>query len=86
MKPRKTPARGWRRPAIRSTALPLLLYLARKHDFDLRAALLANANVGGDNVHRGMILGMLVGAAEDGGLPPDLRNGLAAADQLRRGK
>jgi len=62
--------------------LPLLLYLARKHDFDLRAALLANANVGGDNVHRGMILGMLVGAAEDGGLPPDLRNGLAAADQL----
>jgi ADP-ribosyl-[dinitrogen reductase] hydrolase len=43
--------------------LPLLLHTARKHEFEFTASLLANANLGGDNVHRGMILGMLVGAA-----------------------
>ena len=63
--------------------LPLLLYLARKHEFDLRASLLANANIGGDNVHRGMILGMLVGAAADAdGNLEELRIGLKASADL----
>ena len=45
--------------------LPLLLYLAAKHDFHLEKTLLANVNAGGDNVHRGAVLGMLLGAASD---------------------
>ena len=43
--------------------LPLLLYFAKAHNVDVESALLANANAGGDNVHRGMVLGILVGAA-----------------------
>ncbi|MEN8690692.1 MAG: ADP-ribosylglycohydrolase family protein [Desulfobacterales bacterium] len=43
--------------------LPLMLYLAVRHRFDLEAALLSNANAGGDNVHRGMFLRLLVGSA-----------------------
>jgi ADP-ribosylglycohydrolase len=56
--------------------LPLSLYLAYHHAPDARAALLANANAGGDNVHRGMVLGLIAGAACDG-IPDDLRDGLA---------
>lgn len=56
--------------------LPLLLFLAAKHGFDPGAALLANANAGGDNVHRGAVLGLLVGAAT-AEFPESLRSGLA---------
>jgi ADP-ribosylglycohydrolase len=56
--------------------LPLLLALAVKHGADLSATLLANANAGGDNVHRGMILGLLLGMAADE-FPARLRDGLA---------
>ena len=49
---------------------PLLLYFAKYHNFDVESTLLANA--GGDNVHRGMILGLVVGAASDD-LPEHLR-------------
>ena len=45
-------------------------------------ALLANANAGGDNVHRGMVLGLIVGAANDE-LPDHLINGLLACDELK---
>jgi len=55
--------------------LPMMLYLAVRHRFDLEAALLANANAGGDNVHRGMVLGLLVGAASDE-VPSSLKAGL----------
>jgi hypothetical protein len=55
--------------------LPVMLYLAVRHKLDLEAALLANANAGGDNVHRGMVLGLLVGAASDN-VPPTLKTGL----------
>ncbi len=61
--------------------LPLLLALAWRHDFDLRASLLANVNIGGDNVHRGMVLGLLLGAICEE-IPADLRKGLAAAAEL----
>ena len=41
---------------------------------DVESALLANANAGGDNVHRGMVLGILLGAAN-----------LELAEYLKRG-
>jgi len=61
--------------------VPLLLYLARRHDYDLKKALLANVNAGGDNVHRGMILGLLLGAAA-GEIPDELRRGLTDHREL----
>ncbi|MDJ0784122.1 MAG: ADP-ribosylglycohydrolase family protein [Desulfosarcinaceae bacterium] len=55
--------------------LPMLLYLAVRHGYDLESALLANANAGGDNVHRGMLLGLVVGAGSRS-VPPRLKAGL----------
>jgi len=62
--------------------LPLLLYFAQNHSVDVEATLLANANAGGDNVHRGMVLGLIVGAANDE-LPEHLIKGLLACDELK---
>ena len=62
--------------------LPLLLFLAAKHDFAPEPALLANVNAGGDNVHRGAVLGLLVGAATSEEFPAHLRDGLADADEI----
>ena len=45
--------------------LPMLLYLAVRHNFDIEQSLLANTYAGGDNVHRGMVLGLLLGAASN---------------------
>lgn len=44
-------------------SFPAVLYLAARHADDFEAALIANANVGGDNCHRGAVLGALLGAA-----------------------
>lgn len=62
--------------------LPLLLYFARAHNMDMKTALLANANAGGDNVHRGMVLGVLLGAANHE-LPEYLKRGLVAFEELK---
>lgn len=43
-------------------AFPAALYLAWKYAGDLEAALVANTNLGGDNCHRGVVAGALVGA------------------------
>lgn len=43
-------------------AVPAILYLALKYADDPEAGLIANTNLGGDNVHRGAILGALFGA------------------------
>lgn len=40
---------------------PSLLYLAYKYSADSKAALLANTNVGGENCHRGSVLGVILG-------------------------
>ncbi len=40
---------------------PCVLYLALKYIKDARKALLTNANLGGDNVHRGIVLGTILG-------------------------
>ena len=47
---------------------PGLLYLAWKYCDDPRQALIANANLGGDNCHRGAVLGVILGLASASGL------------------
>ena len=42
-------------------AWPSVLYLAYKYCFEPRQGLLVNCNLGGDNVHRGIVLGCLLG-------------------------
>lgn len=44
-------------------AFPASLFLAWKHSNSLEAALIANTNLGGDNCHRGIVIGALVGAS-----------------------
>jgi ADP-ribosylglycohydrolase len=44
-------------------SFPSVLYLAARYPNDFEAALVANTNVGGDNCHRGAVLGALLGAA-----------------------
>ena len=44
-------------------SMPSLLYLAYKYADSLEEALVANTNVGGENCHRGAVLGALMGAA-----------------------
>lgn len=44
-------------------SLPAVLYLAARYPDDFEAALVANTNVGGDNCHRGAVLGAILGAA-----------------------
>ncbi len=56
-------------------AVPLIVYLLGRHNYDPTRTLTANANMGGDNVHRGMVLGLIVGAAQDK-MPPSLIQGL----------
>ncbi len=63
--------------------VPMLLYLAYKYNFSFEEALLANVNVGGDNVHRGMALGMLLGAASHE-IPQNLIAGLKAREALEK--
>lgn len=50
----------------------------------VRAALLSNANLAGDNCNRGMLVGALLGAAlGEGAIPADLRHGLYRSAALR---
>jgi hypothetical protein len=44
-------------------AVPATLYLALKYARDPERALIVNTNLGGDNCHRGAVLGALLGAA-----------------------
>ena len=44
-----------------SGAWPSILYFAYRYAEDGRKALIANTNVGGDNVHRGFVLGTIIG-------------------------
>lgn len=46
-----------------SGSWPSVLYFAYKYGGDVEQALIANTNVGGDNVHRGAVLGAIVGLA-----------------------
>jgi len=62
--------------------LPLMLSLFERENFDFKASVLANANAGGDNVHRGMVLGILAGAATDT-IPEDLKQGLVDYESIK---
>jgi ADP-ribosylglycohydrolase len=62
---------------------PLLLHTAWNNNFDVKTSLLKNVNIGGDNVHRGMVLGMIVGAVADK-IPQDLLDGLVDKDQIEK--
>jgi ADP-ribosylglycohydrolase len=44
-------------------SFPAVLYLAARYPDDFETALVANTNAGGDNCHRGAVLGALLGAA-----------------------
>lgn len=48
-----------------SDSWPVVLYLAYKYQNDPWQALQVNTNLGGDNVHRGMVLGVLLGLQTD---------------------
>lgn len=61
--------------------LPLLLHLAQQQGKDLANCLNANAEVGGDSVHRGMVLGLLLGAATEA-IPVSLREGLRDSKEI----
>jgi ADP-ribosylglycohydrolase len=61
--------------------LPLMLYLAFRHDLDFEKSLLANANAGGDNVHRGAVMGLVLGAGTER-IPEHLKTGLLEAEAI----
>ena len=44
-------------------AFPAALFLAWKYADNIEAALIANTNLGGDNCHRGIVLGAILGAS-----------------------
>ena len=71
-----------------SQSLPPLLDMVAKYmppRSNVWDALIANANVGGENVHRGSILGAVLGArAGVSGLPPQLINGLHDKQELEQ--
>lgn len=58
-------------------AVPATLFLAMKYHDQPEKALLVNTNLGGDNVHRGAVLGALLGAEHGrNGFPQRWRDGL----------
>ena len=66
-------------------AFPASLYLAWKYADDFEAGVITNANLGGDNCHRGAVLGAMLGAAAGTDrMPSRFFNGLYAATALRQ--
>ena len=64
-------------------AFPASLYLAWKYATHFEAGVIANTNLGGDNCHRGAVVGALLGsAAGAGGIAPRFLTGLHGATDL----
>jgi ADP-ribosylglycohydrolase len=63
-------------------AFPASLYLAWKYAEDFEAGVIANTNLGGDNCHRGAVIGALLGAGAEE-IPARLRDGLHDGHELR---
>ncbi|MDA0253904.1 MAG: ADP-ribosylglycohydrolase family protein [Planctomycetota bacterium] len=61
-------------------AFPAALALAWRHAADFTAGVVANARCGGDNCHRGAVVGSLLAAAT--GIPPRLLTGLLASAKV----
>jgi ADP-ribosyl-[dinitrogen reductase] hydrolase len=60
-----------------------LLHLLAKYGTDFKACVLANANAGGENVHRGLVLGALIGAHTGAAsIPDELKKGLRHAKEI----
>ena len=57
-------------------SFPGVLYLAYKYHDDFEAAVVANAESGGENCHRGAALGALMGGANPEGIPQRFKTGL----------
>jgi ADP-ribosylglycohydrolase len=67
-----------------SEAFPASLYLAWKYAEDFEAGVTANTNVGGDNCHRGAVVGALLGAAcGTAGIPSKFTDLIFDAPRLR---
>jgi len=49
-----------------SGSWPSVLFLACKYQNDIKKGLLVNTNLGGDNVHRGTVLGFILGLCQEG--------------------
>jgi len=65
------------------SSYPSLIHFAAKYGDDFEAALLANANCGGENVHRGAVLGAILGAVHgERAIPTHLKEGLHDAAAL----
>ena len=62
---------------------PCMLYLAAKYQSDVTAALIANTNSGGENAHRGAVLGSIVGLI-NGTTAEVLFNQLRHKDSINR--
>ncbi len=66
-------------------SVPAVLYLALKHGADFEKALVANTNLGGDNCHRGAVLGATLGAAlGQHAIPQRWLDGLVEHDRYQR--
>ena len=63
--------------------LPLLMSLMYRNKANFTESVLANANAGGDNVHRGMILGLLAGASSSQ-IPDELKTALLDYKELQK--
>jgi ADP-ribosylglycohydrolase len=63
--------------------VPLIIYFLNKNKFDFKSSLLDNANAGGDNVHRGMILGLLAGASAKE-IPEELKTDLKKYVEIKK--
>lgn len=61
--------------------LPMMFFIAAHEKYDFEKTLLLNVNAGGDNVNRGMPLGLMMGAGEDN-LPQNIKAGLSDYDEL----
>lgn len=64
-----------------SDSWPSVCYLAARYHDDPRKALLTNTNLGGENAHRGSVLGTLVGLAT-GTVDEQLHTSLAGQNEL----
>jgi ADP-ribosylglycohydrolase len=64
-------------------AFPASLYLAWKYANDFSAGVISNTNVGGDNCHRGVVIGTLLGAANGmSNIPERWKRGLSLLSEI----
>ncbi len=68
-----------------NAALPGAVQLILRYSGNLREALIENTMAGGDSAARGMVIGMILGAAGGGeGIPPDWLEDMAACGRIRQ--